>query len=182
MGVYQAMTNLQSNQPIETVLIIADISGYTKFMLENRTAISHGQGIISDLLRAVIAEARIPLTVEKIEGDAVFLSAQRELNTDWPSICATIGAQLPSFVLAFDNKLRELAHDNVCRCPTCLHMHHLSLKVIGHIGVALRYRLGRFDELAGADVIAVHRLLKNNIQSHSYLLLTEVAFHALRPT
>ncbi len=39
-----------ADEPIDTVLLIADISGYTRFMLANRMAISHGQGIISDLL------------------------------------------------------------------------------------------------------------------------------------
>lgn len=162
-------------------MIIADISGYTSFMLANRTAISHGQGIISDLLRAVIEEVRIPLTVEKLEGDAVFLAAQRTPGEDWHSVCASIGKQLPEFVSAFERKLCQLADQNACPCPTCLNMHRLSLKVVGHLGGALRYTLGRFDELAGPDVIAVHRLLKNSIPASSYLLLTEAAFQSLQP-
>ena len=170
-----------ADEPIDTVLLIADISGYTRFMLANRMAISHGQGIISDLLGAVIAASRLPLTVEKLEGDAVFLAAQRTPDLDWPAVCAAIGSQLPALVESFDAKLRLLAQDNVCNCPTCMHMHQLALKVIGHVGTALRYRLGRFDELAGPDVIAVHRLLKNGLASNRYLLLTESAFQALRP-
>lgn len=170
-----------ADEPIDTVLLIADISGYTRFMLANRMAISHGQGIISDLLGAVIAASRLPLTVEKLEGDAVFLAAQRTPDLDWPAVCEAIGGQLPALVESFDAKLRLLAQDNVCNCPTCIHMHRLSLKVIGHVGTALRYRLGRFEELAGPDVITVHRLLKNNLASNRYLLLTETAFQTLRP-
>jgi hypothetical protein len=47
----------------EFLLLIADISGYTRFMMKNHTARVHAHGIISDLIAAVIAEVRIPLEV-----------------------------------------------------------------------------------------------------------------------
>ena len=57
------------------VLILADISGYTKFMVANQTAAVHGQVIITLLIETILAEVDIPLTLHGIEGDAVFLSA-----------------------------------------------------------------------------------------------------------
>ena len=62
-------------------LLIADISGYTKFMLTNRTARVHAHGIVSDLLAAVAAAARPPLAVNKFEGDAIFMIAGRQQQT-----------------------------------------------------------------------------------------------------
>ena len=56
-------------------LIITDISGYTSFMVAHRTALVHGQLIISELTKAIIKHVEIPLEISKLEGDAVFLYA-----------------------------------------------------------------------------------------------------------
>ncbi len=55
------------------VIVIADISGYTRFMIANQTELAHSHEIISTLLEKIIAEIEIPLTLGKLEGDAVFL-------------------------------------------------------------------------------------------------------------
>ena len=52
-------------------LVIADISGYTQFLTENE--LEHANGIIGDLLNAVISAIEAPLSVSSIEGDAVFM-------------------------------------------------------------------------------------------------------------
>ena len=51
----------------------------------------------------------------------------------------------------------------------------LRLKVVVHSGVALFHRVFNFVELAGVDVIIVHRLLKNSVEADQYLLLSEAA-------
>ena len=51
-------------------LVIADISGYTRFLTESE--LEHATGIIGDLLNAVISAIQAPLTVSSVEGDAVF--------------------------------------------------------------------------------------------------------------
>ncbi len=56
-------------------MVIADISGYTRFMVANQTALAHSQEIIGALLASILDEVQIPLTVGKLEGDAVFLYA-----------------------------------------------------------------------------------------------------------
>lgn len=61
----------------EMFLVIADISGYTKFMLTSRTELVHSQGIISDLLHVVIVQFEMPLTISKFEGDAIFIYAKK---------------------------------------------------------------------------------------------------------
>ena len=57
----------------QVVLSIADISGYTQFMLAHQKALKHSQIIVSELLSRLIECAKPPLNVAKLEGDAVFL-------------------------------------------------------------------------------------------------------------
>ena len=64
-------------QPEEkrVVILLADISGYTRFMLENAEAAVHGQICINVLIEAILEQVDVPLTLQEIEGDAVFLYA-----------------------------------------------------------------------------------------------------------
>jgi hypothetical protein len=71
----------QSEQ--EVILIITDISGYTSFMLSNRQSHLHGQFIITELTKAIIAQVKIPLEISKLEGDAVFLYAMKKDGNPW---------------------------------------------------------------------------------------------------
>jgi hypothetical protein len=168
--------------PVDTdfLLLIADISGYTRFMITNHTARTHAHGIISDLLSAVIKEIRIPLEVNKLQGDAVFMIAQKQKD-GWEATGTAIGARLDDFMAAFDRKLTDLATSNICDCVACQQMVSLRLKVIGHYGAAVRSNIGGFDELSGVDVIVLHRLLKNDVAGSEYILLTEPAFRFLAP-
>lgn len=168
--------------PVETefLLLIADISGYTRFMMKNHTARVHAHGIISDLISAVIAEVRLPLEVNKLEGDAIFMIAGRQ-EQGWDAIGADIGRRLEEFVAAFDRKLTELANSNICECIACQQMVTLRLKVIGHYGTAIRSRVSGFDELSGVDVIVLHRLLKNEVAGSEYILLSDPAYRFLSP-
>jgi hypothetical protein len=165
----------------EMIFILADISGYSRFMVANRTALIHAQGIISTLMKAVIQEVEIPLEISKLEGDAIFMFADSGASPDWAATCAQVGAKLPRFLETFDRTLQQLVQANSCPCIPCRQASGLRLKVLGHAGQALRYRLGPFEELAGVDVILVHRLLKNPVAAQTYLLLTEAAFALLRP-
>lgn len=162
------------------VFIIADISGYTKYMIENETALIHSQGVISELLNAVIQEVRIPLKIAKFEGDAVFLYAEKRSENTWDKIGKEIGGKLLRFMQAFDSKLQQLVTVNSCPCGGCKNMHLLRLKIIANKGTALKYKIGKFAELSGKDVIIVHRLLKNSITSNKYILLTQTAQNFLQ--
>jgi hypothetical protein len=63
------------SQTRKLIVILADISGYTRFMVESHTAALHGQIVINGLLESILREVDIPLTLQEIEGDAVFLYA-----------------------------------------------------------------------------------------------------------
>jgi Protein of unknown function (DUF2652) len=53
------------------------------------------------------------------------------------------------------------------------------LKVVVHSGRAVFNTVGGFSQVSGTDVILAHRLLKNSVPSHEYLLMTEAAYRDL---
>lgn len=84
------------------LLILADISGYTKFMLASQVALIHGQQVITALIEAILAEVEIPLEVKEIEGDAVFLYSVRPLDDEaWQEVNAEVGRKLLRFFEVF---------------------------------------------------------------------------------
>ncbi len=161
----------------EAVLMIADISGYTKFMIANQTALGHGQFVITELMKTVLKEAKLPLMISKLEGDAVFLfletSDEKQGKTAKTEYLLT---KMNRMVSLFHSKIAELIASNLCPCGACRHIDQLRLKIIVHRGQALFYRIDRFTELSGSDVILVHRLLKNSLMQEEYILLSEAAF------
>lgn len=163
----------------DVVLVIADISGYTNFMVANRTELAHSQQIIGALLEAVLEEVEIPLKVSKFEGDAVFLYMARQDDGQWPT--RLVEAKLPRFFTAFRSRLRALASSLTCTCGACANVAALRLKLVVHAGTALFYEIAGHAELAGVDVIVVHRLLKNSVAANEYVLVTEQAGQYLMP-
>lgn len=154
----------------DVLLLIADIGGYTRFMVENQTELTHSHEIIGALLEAIIAEVEIPLTVAKLEGDAVFCWAIRS-----PGVGAVVRERLIWFFQAFSSKLNELAAMRSCSCGACRNVRALRLKMVIHSGRALVYSIGERTELAGVNVIIAHRLLKNSIGEEEYILVTQAA-------
>ena len=81
------------------LLILADISGYTEFMLANQLTLVHGQYLITQLIESIIREIEIPLELKEIEGDAVFLYAAHPGDEEqWREICAQVGKKLLRFL------------------------------------------------------------------------------------
>lgn len=163
----------------EVVLLLADISGYTQYVTANRTALEHSQVLIGELLGAVIAEARVPLDVAKVEGDAVFLYAVKS-GPEWEQTLGRVRGRLGAFFEAFRQRLSELRETITCNCSMCAHVDQLRLKLIVHTGEALFTRVGGYRELLGVDVVAAHKLLKNGVPETEYLLATEEAAAELR--
>lgn len=159
------------------VLILADISGYTRFMLANETALVHAQMVITKLLEEIIREVEIPLEVKEIEGDAVFLYAIKpDDDAVWADTRRLIGGKLISFFEAFARGILAGSEFALCSCPSCQNVDQLKLKIVVHSGKAVFHKVGRFSDLSGVDVILAHRLLKNSIPSDEYVLMTEAAY------
>ena len=69
---------VNGHKPEPVLLIIADISGYTRYMTANAKTLAHSQTIITELVMAIVKQAELPLEVAKLEGDAVFLYCRKE--------------------------------------------------------------------------------------------------------
>jgi uncharacterized protein DUF2652 len=165
----------------ETILMIADISGYTKFMVTNKMAQTHAQVVITELIKTIIKQVKIPLEISKLEGDAVFFFAEKsDVMERWEETRREIGEKLIEFFEVFSDKINELAESNTCKCDACMHIEKLNLKVIVHSGTALFYKIDKFSELSGVDVIIVHKLLKNSVRSDRYILVTKSALDTIQ--
>lgn len=166
-------------EPIEKrlVVILADISGYTKFMVQNQMSAIHGQQYITFLIETLLREVDIPLHLQEIEGDALFLYAEDPgSNEGWEEVLAQVRLKLLRFFDAFYEGT-VLANDaSPCKCAVCRNANDLALKVVVHSGTAVFHTIGGFDKVSGSDVILAHRLLKNSVPDDEYLLMSEAAY------
>jgi Protein of unknown function (DUF2652) len=167
----------------ELVIILADISGYTRFMIENQTSAVHGQMVITGLIESIIAQVDIPLTLQEIEGDAVFLYAARagahESESAWRATVAEVSRKLERFFHAFIARAAVMMEATPCPCAICRNSDQLGLKIIVHAGTAVFHSIAGRPQVSGPDVILAHRLLKNSVPGNEYLLLSEAAFAAM---
>ncbi len=148
------------------VLLIADIGGYTHYMHWNRTHLAHAQQTVAGLLEAVI-DAGKGLKLAKLEGDAAFFWAP-EGNAK-VLVCERLSRMRQSFIARRERFKREIA----CECASCSQLDNLSLKFVVHEGEVAEQKVKRHVELAGVDVILVHRMLKNSVPVVEYVLMTD---------
>ena len=162
------------------VIILADLSGYTKFMLGNQLAAVHGQQLITALLESILRQIKIPLVLQEIEGDAVFLyAAHPDSEEGWQAALSEIRLKLERFFSAFLEELVSRAESTLCECPVCKHLDSLKLKIVVHSGVAVFHQIAGRSQVSGVDIITAHRLLKNSVPSDEYLLMSERAYEDL---
>lgn len=154
------------------VLLIADISGYTNYMNWNRLHLVHAQLTVATLLEAVIDAAK-GLKLAKLEGDAAFFWAPD--GDAKVLVCDRLTRMRQSF-FARRNKIKQ---DHSCGCASCSQLDNLSLKFVAHQGEVAEQKVKRHAELAGLDVILVHRMLKNQVPVAEYVLMTDVVAQCL---
>ncbi len=157
-------------EPCKVRLFILDISGYTRFLVN--TDLAHGQETISDILNALYEFSPRELTLNKVEGDALFffstdLSKERlcELSRD-------IYKQFKQVIL------KTASHKHaVCPFTLCRHISDLNIKFFIHEGVVAFHEVCNFEELIGKSVIEIHRVMKNSVDSESYILTIDQSGH-----
>ena len=66
----------------------------------------------------------------------------------------------------------QVSRARQCSCDACTKAPELTLKLIAHYGRYSRQRIGDTGQAHGIDVIVPHRLAKNSIPSHEYILAT----------
>jgi len=141
----------------EGYLLLGDISGYTEFL--TGTELGHSHEIIRELTALIRERLAPPMRFVKREGDAVFCYADAGTFREGERLIELIEA----CYFDFSNRLLDMSRATTCRCKACAAIGSLGLKFIAHYGSYVVEREDGSEDLAGADVILAHRLLKNSI-------------------
>lgn len=159
---------------VHAYLVILDISGYTSFITQRTVSLLHAEQIITELMETVIDLAEHPLQVNKLEGDAALL--YRECDPGDTAVAQNVFVQVNAFFPAFYECLSRQRESRAnCSCEACTNIDNLALKAFIHAGEIAIKHVRQFEELAGEDVILIHRMLKNHVPSRDYVLMTEAA-------
>ncbi len=169
-------------------MVLADISGFTKFMKLHTITVAHAKQIIVKLLESIVTTAMPPLKLIEIEGDAVFFyAACYRDESELDQLLAEAKAQIIGFFRSFYQTMLELCELQLCICEACASVKDLRLKVVLHAGKVAVEHIQNFEKLFGFDVILAHRLLKNSVPAKEYILMTDPVyrrlgdFYALQP-
>ncbi len=149
------------------MFFIPDISGFTKFI--NNVSKEHSAHLISELLEIIIDSNILNLKVSEIEGDAVFFYRMGKEPTFEELI-----QQVEVTYLAFHRYLQLYTGDRICQCGSYSTTPDLEIKFVYHYGKSFLKTIRNHQQLLGPDVTLAHRLLKNNINSNEYLVMTNV--------
>ena len=157
-------------------LVIADLTGYTAYLAQSE--LEHAPTIAGDLLETVVGRLDPPFRLAKFEGDAAFLSVE-DGRADGSLLLDAVEASY----LAFRRRLRSIDQATSCDCNSCALAPKLDLKLFVHHGSYVRTTIAGRDELAGSEVIVVHRLLKGSTaefsRANGFALFTAAAIDAL---
>lgn len=168
---------------VQGFIVLLDISGYTRYVRSHNlrfvpgvgkhfraTSEAHAEKVVTDLLEALINATSQLLHPEKLEGDAVLLTAVVE---DEAAFARELLECLQAVFKAFHTRIYELVFCQTCLCDCCSQIEQLKVKAIAHHGPYLLKTVAGFREIAGQEVIRAHRLLKNEVDSDEYLMLTD---------
>ena len=163
-------------KPETGYLLIADITGYTRFLKDSE--LEHARGILEQLFSALLAKLRSPFTLSNIQGDAILAHARAGHVSDGRHVLDMV----ESLYCGFADALEFMLHNTTCTCAACSNIAKLDLKLVVHHGTYVEQSIAGRQELGGPDVILVHRLLKNSISSttgiRAYAAFTEAAASA----
>ncbi len=117
--------------------------------------------ILSQVFKSVVAAAPPGLTLNKLEGDAAFFFTPS--SSDSALIARDTARRVGALRRTFETETaaRGQSADG------------LRLKIILHFGQVAFKQIGNFEELAGTDVILLHRLLKTDLPWRAGAVMTE---------
>jgi hypothetical protein len=155
----------------EGYLLLGDISGYTAYL--TGTELDHATGVIEDLTECIVDHLAAPLRLVKLEGDAVFTYAPGAAVSNAERVLELA----EQCYVAFRDRIADVVRQTTCTCAACANVGSLDLKFVAHFGRFVVQRRPGSEDLSGADVILVHRLLKNHVSEElgisAYALLTD---------
>ena len=167
---------LSSTSSDTRLLLIADLSGYTAYLVGGET--EEAPLIAGDLVETIVTHLTADFEVAGLEGDAAFVHAPL-VALDGPALIGAIAGCHD----AFRRRIESVRQATTCTCEACQRAPTLDLKFFVHVGPVVRQRILGREELAGRDVILVHRLLKGSDPAErglrSYALLTDATVAAL---
>ena len=108
-------------------LILTDITGYTAYLTGSE--LDHAQDVLADLIRVVLSAVRPVLKLNKLEGDAAFLTAPQGA-VDGPLLIDVI----ERCYFTFQRRLRDIRQATTCQCNACIRIPSLNLKFFAHDG------------------------------------------------
>jgi hypothetical protein len=162
----------------QALLMIADISGYTRYMRLHRMSLAHSQDITGRLLKAVVRAAP-QLKLIETEGDAVFFYQPIDAATAPPAgLAADMALTMHA---AFHSEQDRMIALNMCNCPGCIEAGNLRVKFVAHAGEVAIQTIKRRVQLVGVDVISVHRMLKNSVPIEEYVLMSDPVYQECAP-
>ncbi len=147
-----------NNPPTEGTIIIVDISGFTQLVYN--TDLITGRDILSKLLSSITEMNQLGLNISEIEGDAILY-----YKFGSPPCYTSVLKQFQLMRNNFTNNVKKINKKLVGTL-------NLSLKMIVHYGQITQYCIADFKKLYGKTVLESHLLLKNEVKSHSYVLMT----------
>jgi class 3 adenylate cyclase len=171
-------------------IVLADISGYTRFLDDVRSAhlddafadgrTPEAYTLMSSLLDGIASAVDPPFTLVKFEGDAVFAVGRDGVAPRGAAMLDCVMACYRDFVARRDE---EGVTWTTCTCGACSRRGTLELKFVVHHGEFFVQPVGTHVDVLGPDVIVAHRLLKNGaadlVGSSAYGLFTEAVTNAL---
>lgn len=163
-------------KPESACFVIADISGYTSFLAG--VELDHAHDIIADVMDTVLKRLRPPFRLAKFEGDAAFVYAVGDKIDG-----SLVQDAIEQAYFGFRKRLRNIRQSTSCSCNACSKMQELDLKFVCHHGELIKHKMAGREELAGRDVILVHRLLKNAVNERlggrAYALYSDACVQAM---
>jgi hypothetical protein len=153
-----------------SLLLIADIGGYTAYMGSHRMSLAHAEVNTARLLEKVISAAP-KFDLIEIEGDAAFLALPDNRSNGDAAVAQTLQVAM-AMHRAFHLERQYVAR-NLCPCNGCSQANNLKLKFVAHIGEVATQTIRHRRKLVGIDVIQVHRMLKNPVEVPEYVLISE---------
>jgi hypothetical protein len=156
----------------KALILLPDISGFTDF--NSTTEIDHAAHIIAELLEVMIEAEDTGFTLAEIEGDALLMYRKGD-----PLPRSVLIDQCQRIFDAFHRQLMVIERDTVCQCGACQGARGLTLKFVAHYGFIKEIRVDRFTMATGTEMIVAHRLMKNDVDSHEYILITEACCEAM---
>lgn len=149
-----------------TLLCIPDISGFTEFM--GSTDFDMSSKVIPSLLNKIVYSNEIGLKISEIEGDAVLFYRTGDLPP-FEELMEQCHYFYTEFYKQMEVLRKEHSGDEGEKIPEIL-----GLKMILHHGMEIgAVPVGNRIKLMGESVIVAHRLLKNNIPSKEYILISQ---------